>query len=175
MIRILFAFISLSSIFYASPQSEIKSYIEHNLETCGTLEQTEKGFVYVKVSDEFIYSLQEMIIPEGFSPPPYFGEKLVGAHITVIKADEALTDKIEELGEKIFFEVIECQIVYPHHFDGVDAAYILTIESPELDAIREKYGLRKPIYPFHITIGIHKTTNIKFSIIKKKISAFCVE
>lgn len=154
MIRILFIFISLSSVFYASSESEIKSYIKHHLNTSGTLMQNEKGFVYVKVSDEFIYSLQEMITDEGFFSPPYFGEKLVGAHITVIKAKEILTREIEEIGEEIFFEIMECTIVYPMFFEGLEAAYVITIESPQLDAIREKYGLEKPKHSFHITIGV---------------------
>ena len=54
----------------------------------------------------------------------------------------------------IYFTPKECQVVYPTTFQGVEAVYLVTVEAPQLDQIREKYGLPKRKYYFHITVGV---------------------
>ena len=72
MFRFLFIYLSLSSPFYASNCTDIKSYINQNLPLKGTLDQEENGFVYVKVSDDYLYALHPFIQNEGYSLPPLF-------------------------------------------------------------------------------------------------------
>jgi hypothetical protein len=151
MIRIFLIFIFLTPVFYAS---DIKSYIEQNLPTQGILEQTKNGFVYVKVPDDYIYELYKFIHNEDYLFPPYFGENLVGAHISVIHSKEAPQEAIEELGLVVTFEIMELKKIYLQTMLGVESAYILTIHAPILDAIRKKYGLSSPYYPYHITVGV---------------------
>ncbi|MGE0198225.1 MAG: hypothetical protein AB7N99_04995 [Simkaniaceae bacterium] len=154
MFRFLFIYLSLSSPFYASNCTDIKSYINQNLPLKGTLDQEENGFVYVKVSDDYLYALHPFIQNEGYSLPPYFGNNLVGAHITVIKAGELSKIIIEEIGSTIPFEVIDCEVVHPPHWNAFEKVYILRVDCSLLDAIRKKYGLPPPPFPYHITIGV---------------------
>lgn len=123
----------------------------------------ERDFFYVDLDDEYIHKLVKLIPYEGFEEPPYFeNEHSVGAHISVIYAEEAqqygITD-ITECGQTIFFRVKECQVAHPPKMAGVDEVYFIVVEAPELDLIREKYGLPKKKYDFHITIGVKPSYN----------------
>lgn len=137
--------------------SAILNYVEHQLPHSGVLEHAE-GFVYVKVDDEYIHKLVTFIQEEGFEEPPYCGEVgLVGAHISVIYPDEVKQYGIvhvQECGKTIYFHAKECQVVAAGQ--GGDVYYVVIVEAPELEQIREKYGLPKRKYDFHITIGIRK-------------------
>jgi hypothetical protein len=135
----------------------VLTYIEQNLATCGVLKNSD-GFVYVDVKDEYILKLITLIKEHGFEPPPYFGEPgLVGAHISVIYPGEMKKDeveKIQEYGDIIYFTPKSCQIVHPKKWKEVDQVYLLVVEAPKLDRIREKYGLPKNLHDFHITIAV---------------------
>jgi len=63
-------------------------------------------------------------------------------------------ERIQECGETIDFVPKECQVVHPPRWKAIDKVYFVVVEAPELDRIREKYGLLKRKYPFHITIGV---------------------
>lgn len=123
----------------------------------GILRNSE-GFVYVELEDEFIHKLVEFIRQDGFEEPPYFGKSnLVGAHATVIYPDEMVQydiDEIQETGQIIFFEAKDCRIVKPPRWKEIEEVYFIVVDSPELDKMREQYGLPKREYEFHITIGV---------------------
>lgn len=63
-------------------------------------------------------------------------------------------EEIEECGEIIHFKLIDCKVVHPAKWQEIDEVYFIVIDSPQLDLIRQKYGLPKREYDFHITIGI---------------------
>lgn len=136
---------------------QILTYIENCLPLYGTLVKT-GDFIYLDVDDQYVYKLISFIEKDGFQAPPYFGSPdLVGAHITVIYPDEAKKYKIkdiEEHGEKIYFSPKICQIVHPPQWEGIDEIFLVVVDSPELDKIRQKYGLPQKRYNFHITIGV---------------------
>ena len=48
----------------------------------------------------------------------------------------------------------KCQVVHPPGWKEVDQVYFIVVDAPWLDQIREKYGLPKSKYAFHITIGV---------------------
>lgn len=116
------------------------------------------GFVYIDLDDEYVHKLTPFIQQEGFQEPPYFEEAgLVGAHITVIYPEEVIKygiKEIEECGENISFVPKSCQVAYPPRWKGIDQVCFIVVEAPLLDEIREKYGLPKREYDFHITIGV---------------------
>ncbi len=135
---------------------KILEYVNKKLPHCGVLKMS-KDFVYVDVDDAYIHKLIGFIEKEGFEEPPYFeNPRLVGAHISVMYNNETkeygVTD-IEECGEVIFFTPKECKIVHPPNWKEVDEVYFIVVDAPELNRIREKYGLPKG-YDFHITIGV---------------------
>jgi len=134
----------------------IIDYIENHLPLQGRLQFT-SGFVYVDVDDDYIHCLIPFIEREGFEEPPYFGRSdLVGAHITVIYPEEVKKYRIhniKECGKTIHFSVKTCQVVQPPSWGG-DEIYLIIVDVPELNKIRDQYGLPKSELPFHITIGV---------------------
>lgn len=143
----------------APNSSKIQAFAQSHLLSKGILKEKE-GFVYVDLDDAFIYDLFPLIEEEGFEMPPYFGkEGLVGAHITVIDQIEAPLlhgKKVKECGKEISFTLKECKVVSPPSFEK---AYLITVEAPMLDQIREKYGFSHKKWDFHITIGIKPKQN----------------
>lgn len=137
--------------------SAILSYIEQNLPHHGTLRNS-SGFVYVDLDDDYIHKLIPFIQQDGFQEPPYFGNAdLVGAHISVMDSEETVKygiQEIQEYGEEISFFPQACQVVHPLKWKKMDEVYFIVVEAPQLDEIREKYGLPKREYAFHITVGV---------------------
>lgn len=140
----------------APAASLILEHIQQHLPRYGILKHLER-FVYVDIDDAYIHTLISFLQEEGFESPPYFGrEDLIGAHITVIYPDELTCDvsHIEEYGDTIHFIPEKCSIIQPSDWQGVDAIYLVLVQAPALDRIREKYGLPMQRYPFHITLGV---------------------
>lgn len=133
------------------------NYIQNSLPHFGILKNS-GGFVYLDVDDEYIHKLVAFIQDDGFEEPPYFGSAdLVGAHITVIYPDEVKKygiKEVQECGETIHFTPKECKVVHPPRWQEIDEVYFIVVEAPELDRIREKHGLPKREYDYHITIGV---------------------
>lgn len=146
----------------------ILNYIEEHLSHSGVLKNA-NGFVYVDLEDEYIHELVLFIRGDGFEEPPYFEDSdLVGAHITVAYPDEMKKYNVktmQEYGEPIGFTPKGCQRVHPPRWEGVDEIYLVVVQAPELDLLREKYGLPKREYDFHITIGVKRlatnSTNVQ--------------
>ena len=136
---------------------EIMHYVDNHLSHSGILKSSD-GFLYVDIDDAYIHKLISFIHEEGFKEPPYFGKPgLVGAHISVIYYDEANNyglGEVEECGKLIIFTPKQCQVVHPPKWKETESLYLITVEAPELDRIRKKYGLPRREYEFHITVGI---------------------
>lgn len=148
------SFLSMGIAEPAPHSNEVIDFISHHLVTQGTLKHSD-DFVYVEVNNEYIHGLAPLLSDLGFIPPDYCEGGKVGAHITVIYPDEMKLfgiDTIDEVNEPISFTIEECQIVYPRR--NFESAYLILVESPRLDQIREKYGFGKREYTFHITIGV---------------------
>ncbi|HEY2810429.1 MAG TPA: hypothetical protein VGJ00_03460 [Rhabdochlamydiaceae bacterium] len=135
---------------------EVLRYAEIHLPHWGILKER-NGFVFVAIDAGYIYKLIHFISDEGFEEPPYFGlPDSAGAHITVIYPNEVEKyhlGKIKECGKRIYFTLQECQVVHPLKLAEVEELYLITVDVPELEKIRKKYGLPPAEYPFHITIG----------------------
>lgn len=146
--------ISLSLLLSSStpqiPDSAIAQY------PCwGILRENAEGFVYVDVDDNYIHELIHFIEGNGYEEPPYFGRSdLVGAHITVVHANEGRPGKIAEEGQVIHFTPLECRIIQPPNWEAIENVYLIEVVAPELDAIRAKYGLPKFEFGYHITVGV---------------------
>lgn len=138
----------------------ILDHVHTELPHYGVLKSTER-WVYVDLDDAYIHTLIGFIQSEGFEEPPYFGTAdLVGAHITVVYPEEMEQCEIrviEEDGEVISFIPTQCEIVPSPRRQGIDEVSLIIVEAPALDRIRQKYGLPKRKYPFHITFGVKRT------------------
>ncbi|HEX2578972.1 MAG TPA: hypothetical protein VHK67_01030 [Rhabdochlamydiaceae bacterium] len=168
------AFITITVIsslltFFHSPKPTIESnkakkllkFIFKKLPLRGILRKDAQGLVYVNINNNYIHKLIQFIQDEGFEAPPYFGKGKHGAHITVMPMNEILyyaVGEIKECGKAIQFEPKECQIIHPEAWKPGEFAFLITVEAPALDLLREKYHLPQKKHDFHITIGI-KTSN----------------
>jgi hypothetical protein len=137
----------------------ILKYVEAKLPHQGMLKNSD-GFIYVDIDDDYIHKLISFIEKDGFEEPPYFdGEGLVGAHITVIYPNDMKkyhVGEIKELGQTIRFTPKKCQVMHPPGWREMDEVYFIVVDAPELDRIRQKYGLPQKKYDYHITIGVKK-------------------
>lgn len=159
-----FAFLFFGSFLFASEPVLLKepkamTYIEEKLPHEGILSQTEKGFLYVALSREYVFELLPLFSEKNICPPPYFKEGFVGAHITVALESElrSLKVKVPFLGQKISFLVLDISEVSLENSSlKADKAYLITIKSSQIEEIRKELGLPPKIknHEFHITIGI---------------------
>jgi hypothetical protein len=149
----------LGTCYAREPLSQSKVLeLADNQRHSGVLKQA-SDFLYVDLEDSWIYKIAQQLQEEGFSEPPYFGNDLVGAHISVAFPLEIEKNKeIAECGMQIAFVPKRCEIVKLDQpssiLPNVTEVYLLVVEAPELDQIREKYHLPKLRYPFHITLGV---------------------
>lgn len=125
-----------------------------NLE--GELCRDERGFVYLKMKDEIIFELNKIFGDS--SLPPYFGGGKHGAHVTVIPVGELGKDvPISEIGKTIKFNIAFYDSLKPDGWKGVNEVSFLSLSAPELDSLRNQYGLTPKIHgshDFHITFGV---------------------
>ncbi|GAB5411344.1 MAG: hypothetical protein ChlgKO_04580 [Chlamydiales bacterium] len=154
MNKFLFFSITLFTSCSFGNESGIITYAQEHLRQTGILKNT-NGFVYLDINDNYIFDLVPLIQETGFKSPPYFGkEGLVGAHISVIFPDELNDIEIDECGEEFSFRLMNCIAIAPEQYKGLIKFYLLIVEAPELNSLREKYGLEKSEHNFHITIGL---------------------
>ena len=139
------------------PCSLFLQEVKQNLPLTGILKQESNGFTYIDLDDRYIHQLIQNLPIEGFVEPPYFGEGLIGAHITLVMPDEwAEIPQIEECDQPFSFVLKECEIVHPLNWAEISEVFLITLDAPELTALREKYGLKPRDFDFHITIGVKK-------------------
>lgn len=138
---------------------EIVEYAKENLPLQGQLLIKSDGFCYVKVDDEYIHTLFPMLglEEEGYKKPPYFRTKeAAGAHISVFYENENI--RPEEVGQYFDFELKQIVIVKT----SKNMSYaVLQVESPELEKLREKYGLKSKLFGHEYHISLAKKTAIR--------------
>jgi hypothetical protein len=126
----------------------------------GMLKQKDNGYLYLEVAPEFISEILPMIQCEGRIVPPrhFTSKKGIGAHISVMYENERIAEEIwrvEELGQSFSFEVKELRTVKITRDGKLKKLWLLALEAPTLECLRENYGLPNKIkgHDFHITIG----------------------
>jgi hypothetical protein len=132
----------------------VVDYAKENLPLEGSLRMKSDGFVYVKVDDNYIHTLFPMLnlAEEGYREPPYFrSAQAPGAHISVFYEDENVFPE-KELGKTYHFTLQKIIIVTP----SKSTTYaVLQVDAPELEALREHYGLKPKLHghEFHISLA----------------------
>lgn len=126
----------------------------------GVLKQKENGYLYLEVSKEFISVLLPLIDAQGKIVPPrhYTSKKGIGAHISVMYENEQILNEIweiQELGQEFTFSVLELRTVKLTKDNKLKKLWLLAVNAPELEKLREGYGLSSKLkgHDFHITIG----------------------
>lgn len=136
-----------------SIQEYVVRWASSHLPQTGTLMEDKRGFVYLKVDDNYINQLFPMLPHSGYSKPAYFRRPdAPGAHISVFYIDERnQTGEIKEIGKQYSFKVVGIAAVPPKTSKYI----VLEVESPELESLRKKYGLSPLLkgHDFHITVA----------------------
>lgn len=129
------------------------------LELKGTLKQKDNGYLYVEVSKDFIAELLPLIEAPGRLDPPkhYKSRKGIGAHISVMYENERIANEIwdvAELGQEFAFSILELRTVKLNKDNKMKKLWLLAVSCPELERLRENYGLSSKLkdHDFHITI-----------------------
>lgn len=121
-------------------QPEILAYAEQNLPLKGVLKDNGRGFIYLKVDDNFIHQLWPMLEMEGLQAPDYFRSTTApGAHISVFYEEETNNiPQIAELGRPFTFTP---ERVSSFFLRDDEELFLIQVNSPELEALRVHYGL----------------------------------
>lgn len=122
----------------------------------GCLEISQDNLIYLDIEDNFVHDLFPLLHLPDVHKPDYFGQNLIGAHISVVYPEENVMVADEDMHQEHTFEVV-----------GVYSAirnekkyYVVGVKSDSLHNLRIRYGLpEKPCYKnygvdFHITIGV---------------------
>lgn len=126
----------------------------------GILKQKDNGYLYVEVSKDFIAEALPLIDAPGKIVPPrhYTSKKGIGAHISVMYENEQILNEIweiKELGKEFTFSVMELRTIKLNKDNKIKKLWLLAVAAPELEKLRESYGLSSRLkdHDFHITIG----------------------
>lgn len=124
------------------------------LNNVGTLNQTLKGYTYLKIDNNYLHYLLPFIKPMGFIQPT----DKIGAHISIISTNESEKKSAGWIvKEQLTFTIKDFKIISDVCRKGVKRMAVLTVESAEFGNVRKSVGIYddddKPRH-YHITIGI---------------------
>ncbi len=124
-----------------------------NLPNFGTLKQKENGFIYLDVDNGFINNIVSNLEIEGRLQPRPTASQSIGAHISVFHESEAVLPK--ELGSPFSFDTKEIRSFTLHTRDGLKKLWVVAVNAPELELLRDSYGLSTKLkgFDYHITLG----------------------
>lgn len=156
----LFSPIFAANDFHVENQPQVIEQVVQ-FEQKGTLKQKDNGYLYVEVSNDFIAKVLPLIEAQGKIVPPrhYTSKHGIGAHISVMYENEQILNEIweiDELGQEFAFTVMELRTVKLTKDHKTKKLWFLAVAAPELEKLRESYGLPSRLkgHDFHITLGM---------------------
>ncbi|KTD57201.1 hypothetical protein Lsai_1805 [Legionella sainthelensi] len=133
-----------------------------SLPTQGTLEVTKEGYVYLKVSNDYLNVLYPILIQhaeEKDTPCIMPAKSSVGSHVTVFYAGQLSPEQIQSLpiGNTFNFQIKEIEMVnktkYWHNQPEKVIWYVLLIDSPDLSSRLKSLITLRHFRSFHISIA----------------------
>ena len=141
---------------------EVKKAIKH-LPREDWVAQNPSGMVFIDLDDDWIFSLENLLAEYGYEIPPYFYQpQPVGAHITLVTAEEAkkkgLVGREVEVGKKVKFTVSKCHVSFPRNRSyGLEARFKIKVKGKGLERIRKQMlGRVVPRGGFYIVVGVRR-------------------
>ncbi|KTD11874.1 hypothetical protein Lgra_1332 [Legionella gratiana] len=128
----------------------------------GTLEVTKDGYVYLKVSNDYLTVLYPILVRHAEAediPCIAPAKSPVGSHVTVFYSGELNPEQIKSLpiGTTFQFQIKEVEKVsntkHWHHKSEKVIWYVLLIEAPELSARLKPLQWNRRFHSFHISIA----------------------
>ena len=117
-------------------QEDVIQWANDRLPLVGVLTEEKRGFVYLKVDDNYINQLFPMLSSPDYSKPPYFRRlDSPGAHISVFYVNERnQTGAIKEIGQKYSFKITGLVSVPPKTHEYI----VLEVESSRFREVKTK-------------------------------------
>ncbi len=122
----------------------------------GHLKMNAFELTYLDIDDNFIHQIFPLIPDMSAMKPEYFGEDLVGAHISVIYPDEDIVCHKSYLNKEHEFAVTG---LFSAVLDN-KKYYVLKVKAPSLISLRRRHGLSDKLVfkncslDLHITVGV---------------------
>ncbi len=126
------------------------------LEPSGVLARSTNNLIYLDIDDAYIHQLYPFLNEGTAKKPNYFGQDLIGAHVSVIYPEETFIFDEKDLGKKYHFKIKELVIAEIN----LKKYYALLVNCSMLLTLRDKYGLPDQLnfkgywIDLHITIGV---------------------
>ncbi len=126
------------------------------LPTIGQLKMNSFGLTYLDIDDNYIHSVFPLIPDHHAMKPDYFGDDLVGAHISVIYPDEETICHKEDLNKEHHFAITG---LFSAVLEGTKY-YALKVKARSLISVRRRHGLTDKLFfknnwiDLHITVGV---------------------
>jgi len=116
--------------------------------------QNKKGsYAILTVPKDFVNNIYETIYEEDMEKPPDYDP-----HISVMTDEEVeKVGPIEEVGQEFEYAISSVESCDPEGWDEMEKVWFIQCKSPQLEKLREKYGLTplmKGNHEFHISIAV---------------------
>lgn len=131
--------------------------VANSFSKMGCLKMSINKLIYLDIHDDYIHQLYPLLNQwnQKIDKPDYFGEKAVGAHISVIYPEENILVLDDELSQRHYFTITGLFSADLHN----KRYYVLGVKAPSLIALRNKHKLADKLFfkdhwiDLHITIG----------------------
>lgn len=149
----------LSAAVYQTEDQPIALQRLSFLSQKGVLKEKSNGYLYLDLPNDYITQAIALIETSGKMLPSrdYTNRKGIGAHISVIFENERWNSQIYEVlevGQEFSFSIKEFGTLSAKN--DKNKIWMLIVDAPDLEALRERYGLNRIArdQDFHITIGL---------------------
>ena len=137
----------------------------------GELYLANTGWIFLAVPNALVRAVFATMVEPGISLPTRDGA--LQAHISVMRPAE-----IEQLGgpgklandrgKRYRYSLGRMKTVEPHNDDQISRVWFLEVHRPELNALRNSYGLPTPKYPYHITVAVRRKNVLRATEVSKQ-------
>lgn len=145
----------LTTIHHKIPQ--LAEYLS-KLPTMGYLKMNALGLTYLDIDDNYIHEIFPLIDDNKVMKPEYFGDDLVGAHISVIYPAEDTLCHAVELNQQHYFSVSG---LYSAMIEN-KKYHFLKVKAPSLTVLRRRRGLEDKLYFKNYWIDLHITVAVSY-------------
>lgn len=140
----------------------MKLSLLRNFPLKGRLMLSPSGYLYLKLPNQLLRLVQQFLPSDSRSSLFYYPDDFLGAHIPI-----ALPSELErfvdakralEIGEEFYFSLEGLFSTEPHGWDEMERVWFLRVDCPQLEALRQRYGLTPRIstHSFSCTVALKK-------------------
>lgn len=124
-----------------------------------------KSWGLLTVPNPLVRGVHSALHEPGIELPPCSVSGRLNAHITVLRPDEidqvgGPDALVENRGKNFQYRIVGMRSLKPEGWAEMERAWILEVESPDLEKLRKSYGLsarpKNNQHDFHITVAVRR-------------------